>query len=386
MKRKLVFILAGVLACAVLFTGCGDKDEETSASSSASSGSEEEADVYDTEYLMAATDYDITEYVTLGEYEGLSVEVDSSYEVTEENLAAAIESLLEYTPIYYEKDSAAEEGDTVDIDYVGTIDGEEFDGGSAEGDELELGSDSFIDGFEDGLIGCSAGDTVSLDLTFPDDYSEEDYAGLDVTFEVTVNAVYEVEYVAYEDLTDEDVAAGFEDDYGLTTVEELEETMEASLESSLLSAVQSAYLEVLVENSAVEIPDEINEEIDEQIASIEETAESYGIDLDTYLSYSGYTDEEEYRTYMEESYTELLVLEALVNELQIEVDGDDFTAFVEYLISYYSSYGYEEEDFYEMYGSKANLVLQYAEYQVVLTDLADDAVITYVESEDEDTE
>ena len=113
------------------------------------------------------------------------------------------------------------EGDVVNIDYVGRIDGEEFDGGSAEGYDLEIGSGSFIDGFEDGLIGQTVGDTVTLELTFPENYGDSTKAGVDAEFDVTINSIQQYEV---PDLTNQFVIdLGITDDFNnsVSTVEEL---------------------------------------------------------------------------------------------------------------------------------------------------------------------
>ena len=390
-KKQVLAVLFAAALAGSLLAGCGDVEEETSVSSSSgSSSAEEETDpeVYTTEELMSYSDYDITEYVTLGDYENIAVEVDSSYEVTDENIAASGEEIIADYPYYVETEEAAAEGDQVNIDYVGTIDGEEFDGGSAEEQDLVLGSGDYIDGFEDGLVGSSAGDTVTLDLTFPDDYSDEDLAGQDVTFEVTVNSVSAEQSVTYEGLTDEYVETELYDDYGVSTVDEFEEYLTESAESTLTVQIQIAYLDELVAASEATIPDGlIDERVDTAIEVMEESCESYGIDMEDYLEeYMDMTEDEYREAYaesLEESLPEELVLEALVNELQSEVEADEFDSFVTYYASYY---GLDEDDFIEQCGGEEYLILNYAEYYVALAAGAETADVTYVESEDEDSE
>ena len=129
--------------------------------------------------------------VELGEYKGVTY-TPASTEVTDEDVDAQIQAMLDRYPTMNSVDRAAQQGDTVNIDYVGKLDGVAFDGGSATGTDLELGSGMFIDGFEDGLVGASKGDKLNLDLTFPDPYTNNpDLAGKAVVFEVTVNDVKE---------------------------------------------------------------------------------------------------------------------------------------------------------------------------------------------------
>jgi len=131
-------------------------------------------------------DYDLGEYITLGTYP----EVKYSEEEFNKRVDEDIESIAsEYAEVEEIKDRATQDGDTVNIDYVGKIDGKEFDGGTAENQNLKLGSDSYIGGFEDGLIGKNTGDEVVLNLTFPSDYKEPEYAGKAVEFTVKINKI-----------------------------------------------------------------------------------------------------------------------------------------------------------------------------------------------------
>lgn len=160
-KKVLAAVLVGVL-CLGLFvmTGCGDK--------------------------VPYSDYDLTEYVTVGEYKGLEYEM-TSVSVSDDEVDTEIQSRLESKATTEEvKSGTVEEGDQIVIGYEGRIDGETFDGGSSDEYEMTVGQANFIDGFEDGLIGKNVGDTVTLDLEFPEDYHEESLAGKPVVFEVNI--------------------------------------------------------------------------------------------------------------------------------------------------------------------------------------------------------
>ncbi len=164
-KRARFALLAAVLLSALLLSSCGSFNYKTE---------------------------DLSRYVTLGAYKNLALEVKMPEKVDDEAVETELKKLLESsaTTKLAEDDYAAKDGDTVNIDYAGKIDGEAFDGGTAEGQDLVLGSDSYIDGFEDGLIGKKKGDTATLNLTFPDPYtSNTDLSGKAVVFEVTVNSV-----------------------------------------------------------------------------------------------------------------------------------------------------------------------------------------------------
>ena len=139
------------------------------------------------------------EVTKLGNYKGVEVKREST-EVTDEEVDQKIQSILDANPEYVEiTDSPAQNGDTVDIDYVGMKDGVAFDGGTAQGYKLELGSGTFIDGFEDGLVGASVGQELSLNLTFPENYGNSDLAGQAVVFDVTVNAIEEKKDAVLDD-------------------------------------------------------------------------------------------------------------------------------------------------------------------------------------------
>lgn len=154
--KKFTLAMILVLALAVVLCSCGKEDKPY--------------------------DYDLNEYVTLGTFPKVEIDMDK---VEEEIDKAITDIATQYAESI--KEGTVEDGDTVNIDYVGKIDGEEFEGGSAKGTDLKIGSDKFIDGFEDGLIGKKIGETVDLNLVFPDDYAEE-LAGKKVVFTVTINS------------------------------------------------------------------------------------------------------------------------------------------------------------------------------------------------------
>ncbi len=383
MKKKIALLMVCAMATGVMLSGCGS--DSTSDSNSAAA---EEDSVIDTETLLSATDYDITECVVLMDgYMNLTVELTSTYEVSDDEVQTYIESyLLPYYPVYNETDkSTVEDGDIVNIDYVGTLDGEEFDGGSAEGYNLTIGSGSFIDGFEDGLIGVTVGETVALELTFPETYGSTDLAGQDVVFTVTVNSIVEEATIGYDELTDDYVNDNFSA-YGLTTVEELKDdiysTLESSYESEKESAIQESVLEQLMEGCEVNAPDGLLEEkVETTIAQIKESAETYEMEYaDFILTYYGYSDEDSFEAYvyevLEESMIETLILEAIVADQGITISTSDFNYFVSYYVSYY---GYDDEEaFYEVYGGEAYVKLSYAENQA-LSAVMDGATLVYAE-------
>ena len=169
--RKLKLLCLCGLTAAVLMTGCAGSTDTTNVN------------------LGSAT---------VSEYRGVKINV-AAPEVTDDEVDQKIQTNLKQNPNEVEVDRAAQDGDIVNIDYKGTKDGEAFDGGTAEGTDLTLGSKTMIDGFEDGLIGAKKGETKTLNLTFPEDYREESLAGQAVVFEVTVNSVKEKQDAVLDD-------------------------------------------------------------------------------------------------------------------------------------------------------------------------------------------
>ncbi len=397
MKRKIAALLICAMGIMMVLGGCGqDETEDSVSSDSGSVSAEAETDETVTaDRLLQATDYDVTEYVTLMDgYMNLSVELSSGYEVTDEAVQDYIETyMLPYYPMTVETDkTTVEDGDVVNIDYVGTLDGEEFDGGSDTGYDLTIGSDTFIDGFEDGLIGAEVGATVDLNLTFPEDYSSEDLAGQDVVFTVTVNSIVEEQILTYDEMTDDYVTSVLGDYYASLDemLEDVTAYLESSYESEKESAIQSDVLEQLLAGSTVTLPDGLLEEnVQSVIAQIQAEAEEAGVEYEEYIAtyYSSYaTTADELEAYVTETLTESmqqeLLLEAIVADQQISISVSDFESFV---ASYVSYYGYESNDaFYEAYGGEDYVMLSYAENRALST-VVDSVTVTVAESADEET-
>ena len=200
--KKSLKLGAACLGVALLLCACGKgsanstdtaagSETESAAQSASESASETETETEDTNAY--AYDYDVESLVKLGDYKGLTyTETDTS--VSDEEVESQINSTLtaHATPEQI-KDRAVEDGDTVNIDYVGKIDDVAFDGGSTDGNgtDLVIGSGSYIDNFEEQLIGAHPGDEVEVKVTFPDDYQATDLAGKEAVFDVTVNGIYE---------------------------------------------------------------------------------------------------------------------------------------------------------------------------------------------------
>ena len=324
MKKKIAALLLtlGMIGLAV---GWSDEEEYQNTDNTAS----EETSVTNADGLVVAVDVDnLEDYVTLGEYQNLTVEEAPKTEVTDEDVDDYIERQLinNYAPVEVTEDRAVQENDTVNIDYAGYLDGEAFDGGTAQDQDLLIGSGGFIEGFEDGLIGHKKGETVTLNLTFPEDYSRNpDLAGQAVVFEVTINSISEP-----ATLTDEWVAANT--DY--KSVEEFHSAQEEQLvreaDNEYESQVKSDLFQIVMENS--EIKDYPEEELNELKADIQDQMEQmylsyYGMSLDEALETQGISQEEAEQSYDEtaRSYmSQYLLTQAILDAEEITLTEEEY--------------------------------------------------------------
>ena len=296
-------------------------ETETGSEAESETGSEEESET-ETEFNVAdIPEYDASEYVTLGEYKDLTVEV-TPVEVTDEQVMDKIASETKQTLT----EGTVESGDTVNIDYVGKIDGEEFDGGSAEGYDLEIGSCTFIDGFEDGIIGMQVGDTKDLELKFPEDYHSTDLAGKDVVFTVTVNSISRV-----PELTDEVADSVVEGMTAEAYQESVRQDLEDQAKESQKTEAEQKLLQAVYENATIDGYPEENLQYTIKRAKdyYEWLASMYGMSLDDYLKNYGMTQDEfneQIQPVAEEALGEEMTLLAIAKEENIEVSDEEYEA------------------------------------------------------------
>ena len=294
--KKSLKLGAACLGVALLLCACGKgsanstdtaagSETESAAQSASESASETETETEDTNAY--AYDYDVESLDKLGDYKGLTyTETDTS--VSDEEVESQINSTLtaHATPEQI-KDRAVEDGDTVNIDYEGKIDGETFEGGTASGASLTIGSDSFIDGFEDGLIGVKPGEKKTLNLKFPDDYkTNPDLAGKAVVFDVTVN------YIEGDDIVPE-LTDDFVKGLSITDVSTVDEyrayvksQLQTNKESEAESSKQKELLQQAVDNAEIkEIPEELVTEYSAQYTSYYQQYASYfGMEFSDFLT------------------------------------------------------------------------------------------------------
>lgn len=262
------------------------------------------------------------DYVELGQYKGLDV-TKQVHEVTEEELNDEIKTLLaEYGSSETLYEGTVEDGDVANIDYEGKKDGVPFDGGTAQGYDLGIGTGTFIDGFEAGLVGVTIGDTVDLPLTFPENYGNASLAGADVIFTVTVNYVTRTVLPELTDEFIEEISAGqykdivsYKEALTKQIISEYEEMNELQYYEDLWNAA--------VANATIikDIPtDMINDNVSRLVLNAEEYAKNYGMSFSDFTEqYMGVSKDEFYSQSVE--YAELAAKEELVLKAIAEKEG-----------------------------------------------------------------
>src|SRR5699024_877624 len=263
--------------------------------------------------------------VELGDYKGLSVEKQDT-EVTEEDVQNAIKSRQEKLAELVVKDSEAVDGDTVVIDYEGFVDTEAFDGGRAENHSLELGSNSFIPGFEEQLVGTKAGDNVDVNVTFPEEYQAEELAGKEAVFKVTV---HEVKTKELPELDDEFAKDQDED---VETLDELKATIREELQEGRKNAADEAVedeaIRKAVENAEIgDIPHSmVHDEVHRQMEIFLNNMERQGISPELYYQITGTTEEDLHKQMEGEAEFRVrtnLVLEAIVEQEDLDATEEE---------------------------------------------------------------
>lgn len=261
--------------------------------------------------------------VKLGAYKDLEVSVEVSKEVTDEEVDAKLENERKNLAELVVKEGAAENGDTVVIDFVGSVDGVEFDGGKGENHSLELGSGQFIPGFEDQLVGAKAGDEVEVEVTFPEDYQATDLAGKAAVFVTKVNEVKAKEVPALDD----ELAKDLDDE--VETLDELKakyrKELEAAKEIAYDDAVEGAALDLAVENAEiVELPAEmVEDEVHRAMNEFMGNMQRQGISPEMYFQITGTTQEDLHKQY--EADADKRVKTNLVIEAVAAAEGFDAT-------------------------------------------------------------
>ncbi len=353
MKKRMIAVISALGVAGVL-AACGNKD---------------------TSDLVYVTDFKAGDFVTLGEYKGIEVDV-AAPKVTDGDVEVYINQTLAGSGVEAEPVTGrpVAEGDTANIDYEGKLDGVAFDGGTAKGHDLLIGSDSFIPGFEDGVVGMEKGETKDIEMAFPDPYlNNPDLAGEDVVFTVTVNSI------SAPVLTDEFVAGLSLE--GCTTAEEYREYVHEGLmeqaQADYENEKTNAAVEAAQENADFkEAPQGMVERMKKNLTdTVTSYAQMYGMEVAKYVAYAfGGTEEGYEDTLLEQAdmmARRYVMLAAIADEEGITVTDEELGQMLEQAAA---GSGYESvEEYKETVDEEA-----YREYQLVLRVmefLGDNAVV-----------
>ena len=277
--------------------------------------------------------------VKLGDYKNLEVSVEATKEVTDAEVDEKVERERNNLAELIVKEGAAELGDTVVIDFVGSVDGVEFDGGKGENFSLELGSGQFIPGFEDQLVAAKAGETVEVNVTFPEQYQAEDLAGKDAKFVTTVHEVKAKEVPALDDELAKDI------DEEVETLDELKakyrKELESAKEIAFDDAVEGAALELAVANAEiVELPEEmVHDEVHRAMNEFMGNMQRQGISPEMYFQLTGTTEEDLHKQYEADADKRVktnLVIEAIAKAEGFEASDEEIEKEINDLASEYN--------------------------------------------------
>ncbi len=320
----------------------------------------------DAEQAVVVFTFPVEPEAKLGDYKSLKYEVEEAA-VTDEDVDKEINSTRERYAEWEVTEEAAENGDTVNINYKGLKDGVAFDGGTAENHDLVLGSGSFIPGFEEQLVGVKAGDEKALNLTFPEDYHSEELAGAAVVFEVKVN---EVKKKVLPEVNDD-----FAKDLNWPDVESLDdlkktirERLETSRKNTAENEAANKLMEQLVEMTEVEVPEiMIENEVEAQIQQFAQQVQGAGLSLSQYMKFAGLTVDslkESYRENAEKGVKSRLALKQIAKLENLTVSDEEAEK--------------ELEKLAEMYGMKLDDVKQYIPVEQMKGDMKAEKALNFL--------
>lgn len=292
---------------------------------------------------VLTAEVDVMPEVKLGEYKGMEVPAQDTT-VTDADVDDALETKRQQqAELVLKEDKPAEKGDTVVIDYKGSVDGEEFDGGSAENYSLELGSGSFIPGFEDQLIGHNADEDVDVNVTFPEDYHAKNLAGKDALFKVKIHEIKEKQLPELDDDFAKDV------DEDVDTLAELKEKTKKQLQeekdNQAKAAIEDAAINKAVANAEIQdipqamLDDDTNRQMQQYLAGMQQQ----GISPQMYFQITGTKEEDLKKQFANDAAQRVktnLVLEAIVDDANLYATDEEIAKEISDLAK---QYGMEED-------------------------------------------
>ena len=273
----------------------------------------------------------------LGQYKEVEAE-KQEYDVTDEDVNLQVEKLRErHASMVTVEERAVENGDHVVIDFKGFLDGEAFEGGSAEGYSLEIGSNSFIPGFEEQIVGAEANEERDITVSFPDDYHAEHLAGKEVVFKVTV---HEIKQKMLPALDDEFAKTAGEFDTLQELMDDLKNNLKESVDENIKRNFENSVLTKVVENAKVDVPEiMIEDRVDRMIERMEDDLKRQGLSMEDYQKYLNKTDEEmreEMKPNAEREVRTELILKAVAKVEGIEATEEDINGEIERIAEIYS--------------------------------------------------
>jgi len=328
--------------------------------------------------------------VKLGDYFGVEVTLDE-VEVTKEEVDEVVNQYLKTLKTKDESADTVKDGDIVNIDYVGKKDGKEFDGGSANDYALEIGSNTFIKGFESSLVGKKVGKKEAINLQFPKDYGQKDLAGQDVVFDVTINYIYKYPKKLTDDVIKSDDKMNYKtaQEYLDSLKKEIKEKKEKTNDEKVGELVTSKVMDNC-EFSNIN-KEYIRKNYDKRYETIKSEAESKGIDLETFIKQTyGYTDKETFEkdlVYIETDFAKKsIMLDEIANKENITLSDDEYDKQMETWIKDAKAVnGNVTQDFIiDAYGSK-EAARKEALHVKVLKELVGKAKIKYKKPDKADT-
>lgn len=320
--------------------------------------------------------------VELGDYKGLEIEKQDA-ELTDEEVDEAInQQLNQLSEMVVKEDGAVEEGDTVNIDFDGYVDGEQFEGGQADSYDLEIGSGSFIPGFEEQLVGVKAGEEKDVNVTFPEEYHAEELSGKEATFKTKVN---EIKYKEVPELDDE---ISNELDSDAETVDQYKENLRKRLAEQKQTEAENVQKEEAIQkasdNAKIDIPEAmVNTELDRMLQEFGQRMQQQGLSLETYFQISG-QDESQLREQMKDDAEARvrtnLTLTAIADKEDIEVSEEDIDKELEKMSE---QFNISVEDIKNTLGN-TDIVKNDVRIQKVIDLLVDEAKLVEPSEDDKD--
>ncbi|MBU6080606.1 MULTISPECIES: trigger factor [Allobacillus] len=323
--------------------------------------------------------------VKLGEYKGLEVE-DKEASVTDEDVNDELKTLQEkQAELVVKEEGQVEEGDTVVIDFEGYLDGEKFEGGSAENHSLEVGSQTFIPGFEEQLVGKTAGEDTEVQVTFPEDYQAEDLAGKEATFKVKIHDIKSKEVPELDDEFAKDV------DDDVETLDELKEKTKQRLIDEEENEIENQKRETLInqasENSEIDIPEAmVDNELDRMVQEFEQRLQMQGMTMEMYTQFSGQTQDDLKEQMKEDAQKRVqtsLTLEAIAETEELEATEEDVDKQLEEMASQYQM---EVDQLRQMLGGNTDALKGDLKLQKAIDFLLENAKLVEPKEETEEQE